>query len=196
MCVTYDPAGPHDRELREGDTVDIGFTVRDAGSANPVPGLNPAAWLALARTRRDGPRASCTDLVRTALGQSLLSRPELDLNAYYVLALNDDATITVVDPLFGFGGTKLLAMVALQSPGEDWVLTADQDRLFVSMPGANRVAVDRHARRGRSRRTSTSGPAPSRVALQPDEALPVGRSCGRSRSRHARPASPSSTPGR
>ncbi len=164
----YDPAGPHDRELREGDTVDIGFTVRDVGSANPISSLNPAAWLALARTRRDGPRASCTDLVRTALGQSLLSRPELDLNAYYVVALNDDATITVVDPLFGFGGTKLLAMVALQSPGEDWVLTADQDRLFVSMPGVNRVAVV--DTRAWSVATNIDvGPRPSRVALQPDE---------------------------
>ena len=31
---------------------------------------------------------------------------ELDLNQFYVLALNNDATITVVDPRFGFGGTK------------------------------------------------------------------------------------------
>ena len=55
------------------------------------------------------------------------------------MALNDEATISVVDPLFGFGGTKLLALIPLSAPGIDWVLTEDQSRLFVSL--ANAVAV-------------------------------------------------------
>ena len=55
----------------------------------------------------------------------MLSRPEVDLNVYYVLALNEDATISVVDPLFGYGSSKLLTMVFLHSPGEDWALSAD-----------------------------------------------------------------------
>ncbi len=115
------------------------------------------------------PRAACGDQARQALSPSFNGRPELDLNAYYVLALNADATISVVDPLFGFGGSKLLALVPLPSPGEDWALTSDQNRLFVSMPGARAVAVIDT----RSWTVVTSidlGRAPSRVALQPDEA--------------------------
>ena len=60
--------------------------------------------------------ASCARSGAAGARPELLSRPELDLNTYYVLALNADATITVVDPLFGFGGTKLLALVALPEP--------------------------------------------------------------------------------
>ena len=33
--------------------------------------------------------------------------------------------------------SQLLAMFVLRSPGEDRVLTRNQDRLFVSMPGAH-----------------------------------------------------------
>jgi DNA-binding beta-propeller fold protein YncE len=158
-----------DRVLRAGDTVDIGFTVRDAGSGNPISGVNPASWLALSATRGDGSRADCGDLVRSALGSSFLSQPALNLNAYYVLALNADATISVIDPLSGVGGTKLLAMVGLQSPGADWALATDQERLLVTMPAAGRVAaIDT-----RSWTVTTNidiGVPPSRVMLQPDDA--------------------------
>ena len=69
--------------------------------------------------------------VESIVSGSILSRPELDLNTYYVLALNADATISVVDPLFGYGSSKLLTMVFLKSPGEDWALTADGSRLIM-----------------------------------------------------------------
>ena len=47
----------------------------------------------------------------------------------------------VVDPLFGYGGSRLLEMTVLESPGEDWVLSADASLLFVSMPFVGKVAV-------------------------------------------------------
>ncbi len=72
---------------------------------------------------------------------SLRSRPDVDLNAYYLLALNEEANISVIDPLLGFGGSKLLTMVLLKSPGEDWALTSNRSKLFVSMPLVNQVAV-------------------------------------------------------
>ena len=72
-----------------------------------------------------------------------LAPPEIDFNQYYVVALNDDATVTVVDPLSGFGGTKLLALVTLPGPGADWALAAGGRRLYVSVPAADRVtAID------------------------------------------------------
>jgi DNA-binding beta-propeller fold protein YncE len=50
-------------------------------------------------------------------------RPDVDLNSYYVLAMNKSADISVIDPLLGFGGSKLLTLVMLKSPGEDWLLS-------------------------------------------------------------------------
>ena len=164
-----DSSAPMPEVLRAGDNAAVRFTIRAGGSGTPVSSLNPAAWVALARARPDAPRATCGDQARQALSPGFNGRPELDLNSYYVLALNADATISVVDPLFGFGGSKLLALVPLPSPGEDWALTSDQNRLFVSMPGARGVAVVDT----RSWTVVTSidlGRVPSRVALQPDEA--------------------------
>ena len=84
---------------------------------------------------------SCTNKARTFIGGTLFSRADLDLNVYHVLTLNDDPTITVVDPLFGFGSTKLLALIPLESRGYDWALSERLRRLFVSMPAARKVAI-------------------------------------------------------
>ncbi len=116
----------------------------DAVTGARLGGLYPAAWMdrlpqGMDRAL-DGPNA-CGDKLAGFIGGSLLAVPELDLNVYYVLALNDDATISVVDPLFGFGGSKLLDMIFLESPGEDWAVSADGNRLYVSMPAAGKVAV-------------------------------------------------------
>ena len=75
------------------------------------------------------------------LQPSFSSRPTLDLNAYFILALNNEPNISVIDPLSGFGGSKLYTLIPLKSPGEDWVLTEDNKRLYVSMPQMNQVAV-------------------------------------------------------
>ena len=79
-------------------------------------------------------RISVAQKVESFLQGSLRSRPDVDLNAYYLLTLNEEASISVIDPLLGFGGTKLLTLVLLKSPGEDWALTSDRSKLFVSMP--------------------------------------------------------------
>ena len=45
------------------------------------------------------------------------------------------------NPVGGFGGTRLLTMVPLASPAEDWALTEDQTRLYAALPAAGEVAV-------------------------------------------------------
>jgi YVTN family beta-propeller protein len=135
------PAGARFQEARP---VTVQFAVSDTTSGRTLSGLYPAAWMdrvPAAAAADTSPAESCKKKVESFLGGGLLAEPEVNLNVYYVLALNDDATITVVDPLFGFGGTKLLALIRLPSPGEDWALTADGRRLYVSLPGSDQVAV-------------------------------------------------------
>ncbi|MCB1054007.1 MAG: cytochrome D1 [Acidobacteria bacterium] len=132
-----DGSGP----LAEGDQVRVRFDVTDTASKAPLSGLYPAAWMDRVPTGVRYERETCEEKVSTFLGGSLFSQPELNLNVYYVLALNDDATITIVDPLFGFGSTKLLALVELEARGEDWVLGPKGRRLYVSMPAAGKIAV-------------------------------------------------------
>jgi len=42
-----------------------------------------------------------------------------------VLALNNKASISVIDPINGFGGSKLITRIRLNSPGVVWVLSKD-----------------------------------------------------------------------
>lgn len=136
-----DRLGAGSGPLREGEQVRVSFDIADTASSSPLSGLYPAAWMDRVPVGVRYEKESCDEKVSTFLGGSLFSQPELNLNVYYVLALNDDATITVVDPLFGFGSTKLLALVELEARGEDWVLGPKARHLYVSMPGAGKIAV-------------------------------------------------------
>jgi YVTN family beta-propeller protein len=166
---TVEPTAKHDASgLMAGEDAVFRFKLRDATTKTPLASARPAAWVA--QRERPGPLGpdQCRAKVESFLQGSLRSRPDVDLNAFYILALNEDASVSVIDPLLGFGGSKLLALALLKSPGEDWVLTGDRTKLFVSMPLANHVAVVD---------TSTwkvvanvpTGNAPMRLALQPDE---------------------------
>jgi YVTN family beta-propeller protein len=130
-----------DGTLRERDPARVHVTLTNESTGTPLGGATPAAWFAPAGKEPPLDRSRCTARVAAFAGGNMLTRPTLNLNSYYVVALNGDATLTVVDPLFGFGGTKLLGLVELESAGLDWTLAANDDRLLVTMPASNRVAV-------------------------------------------------------
>lgn len=138
--LTVGPAGSgHD--LVAGETVAVGFRITDATRGEPVSALRPAAWIHPRAPQSSGTRDECRATIQSFVQGSLRSRPAVDLNTYHVLTLDRDASISVIDPLLGFGGSKLLALVRLDSPGHDWVLSRDGKRLFVSLPLTNHVAV-------------------------------------------------------
>ncbi|HYC90763.1 MAG TPA: YncE family protein [Thermoanaerobaculia bacterium] len=165
--LTIDHAAPsaEPRPLRGGDDVVVRFEIRDEATGAPLRGAKPAAWMDGARHQRP---AGCRDRINIYAGGGFLGRADVNLNTFHVLAMNDDATLTVVDPLFGFGGTKLLALVELPGPADDWVLTDDSNALFVSMGKARQVAlVDTAA--WRVAKSVSFRSSPGRLVLQPDE---------------------------
>src|SRR5262245_30581796 len=169
MVDQAEPSRQSTGTFQQGDNVRVRFTMTDTATGTPLSGARPAAWMARRAAGKPLDVQACKSKVKAFLEGNLWERPEVDLNVYYVLALNDDASITVVDPRFGFGGTKLLAMISLPSPGVDWVLTADHRQLFVSLPDTAQVAVIETS----SWTVATTleiGPRPTRLALQPDEA--------------------------
>ena len=152
--------------LMEEDDAVVRFKITDGATNSPVTGSRPTAWIDARNT--DTTEDECKTKIRAFVGGDLSSRPEIDLNAFYVLALNDEPSISVVDPLLGYGDSKLLGLVMLKSPGEDWALSKDHRRLFVSMPIANQVAViDTGTWKVIANIAVASNPA--RIALQPDE---------------------------
>lgn len=151
--------------LREDDDVTVKFRLTYVAGGTPMRGAYIRAWIQAAAPSDS---QSCNSMVSRLLNSGTSrKRAELDLNSYYVLAMNTDATITVVDPLFGYGGTKLLSLIPLASAGEDWALAPDLDRLFVSLPEARQIAVIDT----RTWKVIASIPVhakPRRVSLQPD----------------------------
>jgi YVTN family beta-propeller protein len=151
--------------LMEGQAARVRIAITDTLSGTPMSRLFPGAWMDLQESGEEA--VDCKKKVEAIVSGSILSRPELDLNTYYVLTLNEDATLSVVDPLFGYGNSKLLTMVFLKSPGEDWALSEDGEKLFVSQPDSNLVsAVDTATWKILSE--IATGPRPRRLGLQPD----------------------------
>ena len=154
-------------ELMEAKEAIVRFKINDKATRTPLSGVKPAVWL----TQREGSEVdakACREKIQSFLQGSLRSRPDVDLNTYYLLALNEESNISVIDPLLGFGSSKLLTLVMLKSPGEDWAQKTSDEKVFVSMPLVNQIAVVD---------TSTwkvvgnidTGMKPTRVRLQPDQ---------------------------
>lgn len=143
-----------------GAPVGFRFELTDTASGTPLRGLRPAAWLSRREPGAEAP--NCKQKAASYLGGDLFKRAEVDLNSFFVLTLNDDATVSVVDPMFSFGGSKLLNLLQLESRGADWALAAPQARLFVSMPDAGAVALI-DTRQWRVTDTIRTGPNPRRM---------------------------------
>jgi len=121
------------------DDVSFRFTIIDTLSNKPITGAAPAAWMEPMANVEDQ-TAECGKKISSFLSGTLFNRAELDLNVFYVLVMNDDASITVVDPLFSFGGSQLLAYVQLDGVAQDWAVTSDQLAVYVSIPDKGMVS--------------------------------------------------------
>ncbi len=152
------------------DLTEVSLRLTDASTGSPVTRSSPpAVWIASASAASPAAaQPSCDELARMFVQATFDAKPEIDLNAYFILTLNADGTISVIDPIGGVKGiSQLYAMPVLGGRGEDWSLTADGERLFVTMPDKNRLAVidtKRFAVVG----SIDVGRSPTRVVLQPD----------------------------
>ncbi len=155
--------------LVEGALADIRFRLTDATSGQPFTGQTPGAWLDLAQAAgSDRQPMSCKAKIGLFLKGTPGMRPMLDLNSYYLLVLNKDPSISVIDPQTSVGGiTSTLSRIPLKRPPMDWVASRDDKRLFVSMPDASEVAVI-DAESFQVIGNIAAGRDPVRVALQPD----------------------------
>ena len=158
-------------QLVAGDWVDVTFRITDAGSGTPLQGSFPAAWVDLTKAWEAlGDKVmECKDRVALYLQGIVGVRPMIDLNNQYLLAMNRDNSISVIDPKVGITGiTNLFAQINIDKPGADWVKTEDDKRLFVSMPQADQVAlIDTDT--FKVVKDVDAGKQPTRVELQGDE---------------------------
>ncbi len=155
--------------LMEGEFADLRFRITDT-AGQPLRGPKPGAWLDMAQVlqARGDEQKSCKDKVSLYLKGAVGIRPLVDLNSYFVVLMNSDSTLAVVDPLVSMAGaTSTFGTMQLKAPGGDWAAAPAQRRLYVSMPRADAIAIvdtDEFKVVG----NVPAGKTPLRVALQPD----------------------------
>ena len=157
--------------LMEGELAELKFKVTDSTTGESVPALRPLAWLDARQPNVKTPMfgaITCDDKIRTYLKGVLSYRPLVDFNSYYILTLNNDSTISVIDPYISLAGiTQLYAMVYMKASGEDWSFGDTNKFLFVTMPKADAVAVI-STESFKIEKGIAVGRNPMRIALQPD----------------------------
>lgn len=156
--------------LLAGNPAAVHFRIADATTGEPVRGLRPGAWVdpGIAASGRQGVPQSCKERVGLYLKRMVGVRPMIDLNSYFLLVLNRDPSISVIDPLVGVTGrTSLFTSILLPAPGADWTEHTEKRRLYVSMPTRDAVAVV-DSSSFQLLEVVEAGPGATRVALQPD----------------------------
>ncbi|AUX30542.1 hypothetical protein SOCE836_026510 [Sorangium cellulosum] len=160
------------------------FTITDAKTGAPLGGLSPLGWMsrragdagaadglpggAAASAAGAAPdEAGCRERIKRFMGGLLSARPEVDMNAYLLWTLNQDSTLSAINPQVALGRTKLRSIVSLAGPGVALALHPDRDTLYVSLRGGRGLAVV-DTRRGFVRSNVPVGQDPARVAVAPD----------------------------
>lgn len=155
-------------EVAEGAYATVRFRITDIASGNPLTDARPAAWMDLTAKDSTPDAQACQAKIDGYLKGQISNRPLVDLNSFFILAMNSGNSISVIDPLIQVGGlTQLYTTLLLESPGEDWTASADGSRLYVSLPKIGKVAIaDLQSFRVTDR--VDAGDVPVRLALQPD----------------------------
>ena len=155
-------------ELREETDAIVRFEITETATNKPLVNLRPTAWISLKRNRNALDPKSCREKIQSLLQANFTEKPAVDLNSYFLLTLNHEPNLSVIDPFSSLGVTRLYTLVSLRSPGEDWVLSTAQKRLYVSMPLVNQVAVV-DTLTWKVIANVDAGLTPSRLRLQHDE---------------------------
>ena len=154
-------------ELLAGTEARVEFKILDANGGETLSNLRPSAWIDQRLSAQTPDARECREKVQSFLQPDFSKRPTIDLNSYFILALNREPNISVIDPLSGFRGSRLYTLISLRSPGEDWVMSSDRKRLYVSMPLVSQVAVI-DTITWKVVTSIDAGVKPTRVALQHD----------------------------
>ncbi len=154
-----------------GQTVRLRLEGKRLGDARPLSSWAIGAWLDSALDPTSGAVPVCGQRVARYLSGNLMQRPLLDLIGYYVLSLDREPSVSILDPAVSFSGrSSLYSTMKLDGRGFDWVKTSDDALLFVALSQEKKLTVsdlqamqvlDHLPLRGQ----------PTRLALQPDERL-------------------------
>lgn len=154
-----------------GQFVKLSLTAKRLADQQPLKDWSLGAWLDLEISPLSGSVPVCGQRVAGFLSGNLMRQPLLDLTGYYVLTLDQEASVSVLDPAVSFANkSSLYSVIKLGEVGFDWLKTADDGRLFVALPASKEVAVIDLQTLQLIQRIKLPG-QPTRLALMPGERL-------------------------
>ncbi len=154
-----------------GEQVDLRVEVQRLADDQPLSNLPIGLWLDRQVSPMSGAVPVCGQRVASFLSGGLLSRPLLDLTGYWVMTMDHEGSISVLDPTVEFAGrSSLYTSIQLGATPFDWLQTADDSLLFVALPSRSEVAVIDLGKLRLQQRVTLAG-QPTRLALQPDGRL-------------------------
>jgi len=165
------PVSGDGNALIEGQLAEIQIRLTEEATGAPVSGITPGVWMDIGEVidaGEGGPEKTCKEKIALYLKGVVGIRPMIDLNSYYIVVMNREPSLAIIDPLVSMAGvTSTLGVIPLASPGADWARSLDEKLLYVSMPDSGKVAVvDTDAFKVLT--NIDAGAAPTRTALQPD----------------------------
>lgn len=173
VVVDFDarPANGESGQLLEGQLAEVRIQLTEEASGEPVTGITPGVWLDMGEVLQgqDGvQQKTCKEKIALYLKGVVGIRPMIDLNSYYIVVMNQEPSLSIIDPLVSMAGvTSTLGQITLSGVGTDWAPDKDQKSLFVSIPETNSVAVvDTNV--FKVIKEIDAGERPTRVLLQPD----------------------------
>ncbi|MEQ8764619.1 MAG: YncE family protein, partial [Planctomycetota bacterium] len=160
-------ANPGD-PLRAWESFELRFSVseaREGGQA--MRGLTPLAWLVRRKHGEARPdRETCKREIKSLLAGRLARSADVNLNEYYLVTLDENNSLSVIDPQIESAKTKTLGMVSFPSYGSDFVLAPNRRDVLVTLPDSGQVAAA-DVNRLKSRYLNLGG-QPWSIELQPD----------------------------
>mgnify|MGYP003439398719 FL=1 len=129
------------------------------------------AWLDRETDAMSGAVPVCGQRIGRYLSGNLIERPLLDLTGYFVLTLDAESSVSILDPSVSFSGrSSLYGAMKLDGKGFDWARTSDDMRLFIALPAEKKMAIADLQTMALRDHVSLPG-QPTRLVLQPDERL-------------------------
>lgn len=169
VAFTLSPLKPDTAKPAAGRDAAFAFVLNTGNSNTPLRGAKPAAWLVPHAPGASLDERQCRRVAATFARGASLAVPAVDLNTFYVLALGGDASVSVIDPRIGFGGSRLIGLATFDASAADWALTPNQAILAVAEPSVDQVALIDPV--DWSIKAKIAVPSATRLALTPDGRL-------------------------
>ena len=165
------PLGGGQGKLVEGQLAEVSVRLTEEATGAPVSGITPGLWMDIGEVIQAAPggqQRTCKEKIALYLKGVVGMRPMIDLNSYYVVVMNREPSLAIIDPLVSMAGvTSTLGVIPLEAPGADWARSLDEKLLYVSMPDAGQVAVV-DTDEFKVITNIDAGSSPTRAAMQPD----------------------------